>query len=44
MIGGVERALQELPEVHSVKVDVVWQPAWSPALMSDDAKAQLGYR
>ncbi|MEX1030387.1 MAG: iron-sulfur cluster assembly protein [Paenibacillaceae bacterium] len=40
---GVERALMELPEVQSVQVDVVWQPPWSPALMSDEAKQQLGY-
>ncbi len=40
---GVERALIELPEVQSVKVDIVWQPAWSPAQMSDAAKQQLGY-
>ncbi|MEX2416114.1 MAG: metal-sulfur cluster assembly factor [Paenibacillaceae bacterium] len=40
---GVERALMELPEVQSVKVDIVWQPAWSPAHMSDKAKQQLGY-
>lgn len=43
IIGGVKRALQELPEVHSVKVDVVWEPSWSPALMSDEAKEHLGY-
>ncbi len=40
---GVERALMELPKVGSVKVEIVWQPAWSPAQMSDAAKEQLGY-
>jgi len=40
---GVERALKELPEVQSVQVDIIWQPAWSPAQMSDSAKQQLGY-
>jgi len=41
--GGVERALMSIPEVHTVKVDVVWEPAWSPSMMSDEAKEQLGY-
>lgn len=40
---GVERALKGLPEVLSVEVEIVWQPAWSPAQMSDIAKQQLGY-
>ena len=40
---GVERALMGLPDVQSVQVDVVWQPPWSPAQMSDIAKQQLGY-
>lgn len=43
IIGGVERALRELPEVRSVKVDLVWNPPWSPEMMSDEAKEHLGY-
>lgn len=43
IVGGVERALKTLPSVQSVKVDVVWEPVWSPARMSDDAKEHLGY-
>jgi metal-sulfur cluster biosynthetic enzyme len=43
IVGGVERALEMLPEVLSVDVQVVWEPAWSPALMSDEAKQDLGY-
>ncbi|MNP08393.1 hypothetical protein D3C76_1004600 [compost metagenome] len=43
IVGGVERALETLPEVLSVAVEVVWEPAWSPALMSDEAKQDLGY-
>jgi metal-sulfur cluster biosynthetic enzyme len=40
---GVERALMSLAEVQSVHVNVVWQPVWSPAHMSEQAKQQLGY-
>jgi metal-sulfur cluster biosynthetic enzyme len=43
LVGGVERALKTLPSVQSVKVDVVWEPAWSPERMSADAKEHLGY-
>ncbi|OAB44099.1 metal-sulfur cluster assembly factor [Paenibacillus glacialis] len=43
IVGGVKRALQTLPEVLSVEVDVVWEPAWAPTLMSDEAKEHLGY-
>jgi len=41
--GGVERALNSMPEVRTVKVDVVWEPAWTPDKMSDEAKEQLHY-
>lgn len=43
IVGGVERALMELPEVLSVEVDVVWSPPWSPERMSDEAKEYLQY-
>ncbi|AOZ91510.1 metal-sulfur cluster assembly factor [Paenibacillus crassostreae] len=43
IVGGVRRALDTLPEVLSVDVKVVWEPAWSPHLMSDEAKEDLGY-
>jgi len=38
----VERTLSQLPEVKSVHVEVVFDPPWSPARMSDVAKLQLG--
>ena len=34
--------LRELPEARSVEVDLVWEPAWKPEMMSPSAKAQLG--
>ncbi|MHA0857326.1 metal-sulfur cluster assembly factor [Paenibacillus sp. CMAA1364] len=43
IVGGVNRALETLPDVQSVDVKVVWEPAWSPSLMSDEAKEDLGY-
>jgi probable FeS assembly SUF system protein SufT len=39
----VETKLRRLPEVKEVKVDVVFDPPWSPARMSEAAKLQLGF-
>ena len=38
----VERKLNQLPEVKSVHVEVVFDPPWSPSRISDAAKLQLG--
>ena len=40
--GDVQRKIQAVPGVSSVKVDVVWDPPWGPSRMSDAAKLQLG--
>ena len=39
----VEKKLARLPEVKEVKVDVVFDPPWTPARMSEAAKLQLGF-
>lgn len=31
------------PGVRAVQVDVVWDPPWQPAMMSDQAKTLLGW-
>ena len=33
-----------MPEVQSVEIEMVWDPPWSPAMMSDAAKQQLGWK
>lgn len=38
----VERKVREVPGVKDVFVEVVWEPAWSTARMSEEAKLQLG--
>ena len=40
--GDVQRRVIVLDNVTSVKVDVVWEPQWTPARMSEAAKLQLG--
>jgi FeS assembly SUF system protein len=40
--GEVQRRVMEVEPVTSAKVDVVWEPQWTPARMSEAAKLQLG--
>jgi len=40
--GDVQRKLEPLPNVVSVKVDTVWDPPWHTDRMSEAAKLQLG--
>ena len=39
--GEVETRIRALDGVDDVKVDVVWDPPWSPEKMSEAAKLQL---
>lgn len=38
----VERKVRSLPDVTGVKVEVVWDPPWTPDRMSEAARLQLG--
>lgn len=40
--GEVEDKARRVEGVSSVKVEVVWEPTWTPAMMSETAKLQLG--
>lgn len=35
---------QCVPDVQSVDIEMVWDPPWAPAMMSEAAKQQLGWR
>ena len=39
----LEARLSRLPQVTDVRVEVVFDPPWSPARMSDAARLQLGF-
>ena len=39
----VESKISRLPEVKQVNVEVVFEPPWGPARMSEAAKLQLGF-
>lgn len=43
LLNWAERAVAELPDVKSVKVELVWDPPWNPSMMSEEAKKQLGF-
>ena len=38
----VEEKMRGVPGVKSAKVEIVWDPPWSPSLMTEEAKLQLG--
>jgi metal-sulfur cluster biosynthetic enzyme len=40
----VRDALAGLPGIVDLDLRVVWDPPWSPAMMTDAAKAALGWR
>lgn len=38
----VRNALQEVPGVSDVNINLVWSPPWDPSKMSEDARLELG--
>lgn len=38
----IREALEVVEGIGEVKVEFVWEPAWTPERMSDEAKDQLG--
>lgn len=40
--GEVEVRLEEVPGVTAANVELVWEPQWSPDLLTEDVKLQLG--
>lgn len=41
--GTVEASVREVPGVSAARVELVWDPPWSPDRMSDEVKLQLGF-
>ncbi len=42
LVEGVRTALLALEGVRDVTVQVVWDPPWSPAMMTPEGRARLG--
>lgn len=39
----IKGAIEKVPTIHAVTVDMVWEPPWTPERMSEFAKRQFGY-
>ncbi len=42
LVNGTQHVTQQLDGVEEVNVSVVWTPRWTPELMSEEAKDELG--
>lgn len=42
LVGGAKSAVEALDDVDTVDVKVVMDPPWSPDMMTEDARDQLG--
>ena len=38
----VKQRIGAIDEVRDVNVEIVWEPAWNPSMISADARKQLG--
>ncbi|CAM2066386.1 DUF59 domain-containing protein [Sulfidibacter corallicola] len=38
----VQRNIEMIPSIGQVVVDIVWDPPWTPEMMSEEAKFELG--
>ena len=43
MPGWVADAIEPLPGIKNVDVELVWEPPWGMDMMSDEAKLELGF-
>ena len=43
MPGWVAEAIEPLPGVKTVDVDLTWEPPWGMEMMSDEARLELGF-
>ncbi len=39
----VEEELKKMEEVGEITVNLVWEPQWTPDMMSEEAKQKLGW-
>jgi metal-sulfur cluster biosynthetic enzyme len=42
LVNGTQNVTQQLEGVDEVNIDVVWTPPWTPEMMTDDARDELG--
>jgi metal-sulfur cluster biosynthetic enzyme len=44
LVWGVKQALLNLPPVMDAEVELVWNPPWNPAMMTDAGRATMSGR
>jgi metal-sulfur cluster biosynthetic enzyme len=44
LVWGVKQALLNLPPVMDAEVELVWNPPWNPAMMTDAGRAMMSGR
>jgi metal-sulfur cluster biosynthetic enzyme len=42
IMADVQLRLENLPEVGKVALDLVWEPAWSPEMISEEFRVAMG--
>ncbi len=43
IIAQVHQVVEDLEGVEEVDVEIVWDPAWSPEMMSEEIRMEYGY-
>ncbi|MFW2587223.1 SUF system Fe-S cluster assembly protein [Sagittula sp. SSi028] len=43
MPGWLQEAIEPIPGVKQVNVDITWEPPWGMDMMSDEARLELGF-
>ena len=43
IIAQVNQVVEDLEGVEEVDVEIVWDPAWSPEMMSEEIRMEYGY-
>ncbi len=43
ILADIQLRLENIPDVGEVDLELVWDPLWSPEMMTQDVKAKLGY-
>ena len=39
----IEQAVMDIEGVHSVNIEITWDPPWDPEMMSEAARLELGF-
>jgi metal-sulfur cluster biosynthetic enzyme len=42
LVEEIQQALADLPNIGEIDINLVWSPPWTPDMMSEEAKEELG--